>query len=465
MTARVLIIDPVVTTRIVLKVKLAAAYFQVAQAANMAEAKAEIEKTLPDIILCEATLIDGGAQELKRLPALNSTPIIALLPQSAKEYRVRMLEAGICDVISRPYDHRTVLARIRSLLRARTTHDELKLRADTSAALGFAEAAPSFAPASRIGLIAETKARGATWEKALHKEIRHAISVMTPSDLAKSGDQSPRFDALLVAVSGSEAEQRLDFISSLRTRPSTRHTAVLAVSPEETAHLAITALDTGAGDVMAAGFDAKEAAIRLERLLARKAEERTLRKSLEAGLEAAVKDPLTGLFNRRYALPYLERMAKSADSSGRCFALMILDLDHFKTVNDTYGHAVGDAVLREFAQRISKNLRSVDLVARIGGEEFLVAMPDTTLDQARRAAKRLCELTRASAFAKDHVPGGVAASVSVGLALGDFSGPTPPPGPGKPHEAIPELLNQADIALYDAKTAGRDMVRVCRTAA
>ncbi|MEM1232508.1 MAG: diguanylate cyclase [Pseudomonadota bacterium] len=462
MTGRVLIVDPVVTTRIVLKVKLAAAYFTVDQASTMKEAAEEVAKAAPDVVLCEYELPDGGAALLQKRLARHNIPVIALLPEGSGAIRANALEAGLGDVISRPYDNRTLLARIRNLLRARTTNEELRLRSDTSAALGFAEAADVFSQKVHIGLLAETAKEGIEWKSALEKILPHEASVLSPADLVAENAANSVYDALLVGISGRNAQHRLDFVSSLRARTQTRHTAIMAVAPPETADLAITALDTGAGDVMASGFEAKEAALRLTRLLRRRAQEKALRRSVKAGLEAAVTDPLTGLYNRRYAIPYLDRMSASAKRSHRCFALMLLDLDHFKRINDAHGHAVGDIVLVEFAHRLRCNLRSMDLVARLGGEEFLVAMPDTTLDQAASVAARLCELTRTHPFAADRVKGGVSASVSVGLALGGSHGSA---NGVRLHTNISQLLEQADHALYDAKEAGRDMVCVCQSAA
>ncbi|MEL7300279.1 MAG: diguanylate cyclase [Pseudomonadota bacterium] len=462
MTARVLIVDPVVTTRIVLKVKLAAAYFNVTHAATIKEALEKAEREAPDVILCEYELEGGGAALLQaRLRPLR-IPVMALLPEEAKEARTHALAAGVGDVVSRPYDDRDLFARIRNLLRARSTHEELALRTDTSAALGFAEDCASFLGRSRIGIVAETRGQGASWQSALAARMPHDIDILDPAELVKREAAQGPFDALLVGVSGPDARQRLDFVSSLRARTEGRHTAILVVSPHEHADLAVTALDTGAGDVMATGFEPGEAAERLSRLLRRRHVEEALRRSVKAGLEAAVTDPLTGLYNRRYAMPYLERMSQSAELSGRCFALMVLDLDFFKRVNDTHGHAVGDRVLTEFAQRLRANLRSMDLLARLGGEEFLVAMPDTSLEQAKAVAVRLCALTRSESFARDEIIGGVPLSVSVGLVIG---------GDPDEHDLLRErtqihhLLEQADLALYAAKAGGRDMVRVCRPAA
>ncbi|MEM9350613.1 MAG: diguanylate cyclase [Pseudomonadota bacterium] len=462
MTGKVLIVDPVVTTRIVLKVKLAAAYFQVAHASTMQEALIEIEQSAPDVVLCEYNLPDGGAVAIQKKLCKAKIPVIALLPEETAADRPKALAEGLGDVISRPYDERSLLARVRNILRARTTHEELRLRTDTSAALGFADPQCAFTGKQRVGIIAITQDQGHAWHKALKARLAMEAEVLSPGDFVKfQADRAP-FDALVVAVGGANAQHRLDFVSAIRAQPETRHTAILAVSPAETGHLAISALDTGAGDVMASGFEPEEAALRIGRLLRRRTEEEMLRRSVTAGLEAAVTDSLTGLYNRRYAIPYLDRMARAAHSARRCFAIMLLDLDYFKRINDAHGHATGDAVLAEFAERLRRNLRSVDLLARVGGEEFLVAMPDTDLDRAAKAAARLCKLTRAEPFAKGQVKGGVPMSVSVGLALGG-DGETPD---GLPLlTSVAALLEQADHALYDAKAAGRDKVRVCQSAA
>jgi two-component system cell cycle response regulator len=126
---------------------------------------------------------------------------------------------------------------------------------------------------------------------------------------------------------------------------------------------------------------------------------------------------------------------------------MLADLDHFKKVNDHYGHACGDAILKETAKRLRDNLRAVDLLARIGGEEFLIVLPDVTQQHADETAARLCELMRATPFACQYK--NVSVTMSIGVTLG---------GKGTPNKSVETLLEEADSALYGAKRHGRDQV-------
>lgn len=233
----------------------------------------------------------------------------------------------------------------------------------------------------------------------------------------------------------------------LRSRDRSRRSAQLLVLPDNAEELAAQALDLGADDLVHASVTAKELRLRAQRLLARKRRQDTVRDSLHDGLRAAVTDPLTGLYNRRYALPQLERLARQQAAAGRPFAVLLLDLDHFKRVNDRCGHGAGDRVLVEVADRLRGALDTSDLAARIGGEEFLVVLPETGAESACSTARRLCRLIEATPFSG---AGDLALTVSIGIALGGSAG-TPPQSP----EA---LLARADGALYEAKQAGRNRV-------
>ncbi len=162
----------------------------------------------------------------------------------------------------------------------------------------------------------------------------------------------------------------------------------------------------------------------------------------------ATRDALTGLLNRPSLEDRLARELERHARYGRGLALLVLDLDHFKRLNDEHGHAAGDAVLRAVGHAIAASLRSSDLAARVGGEEFVVVLPECALEQAREAAEKL---RLGLAALEIPVPGGarVRLTASLGLALA---------GPG---EVAPAgLLARADAACYRAKGEGRD--RVCR---
>jgi len=212
------------------------------------------------------------------------------------------------------------------------------------------------------------------------------------------------------------------------------------------------ALDIGASAVVSGSFDAQEIAIRLDTLLARKFEADMLRNRLDERLGLALRDPLTGLYNRRYGNAYLGRMIEEAAKTGHPFAVMLLDLDRFKAVNDTYGHIVGDDVLVEAGKRLGENLREIDLLARYGGEEFVIALPETGLEGASIAAERLRRVIgEVPICLASH---GIEVTVTVSIGVAVFSG-------GEAGNSLPapqDLIEQADAALYASKSDGRNLV-------
>jgi diguanylate cyclase (GGDEF)-like protein len=157
--------------------------------------------------------------------------------------------------------------------------------------------------------------------------------------------------------------------------------------------------------------------------------------------DTAILDPLTGLLNRQGLDRRFDELAEQARLTGAPISLLVCDVDHFKAINDAHGHAMGDAVLRDIAYRLRKQMRSFELIYRIGGEEFLVVLPGAALPEARALAERLCQRTRDS---ESH---GVSVTVSVGVSTlwGD-------------EVKFSRLFALADKALYAAKASGRDRV-------
>ena len=161
----------------------------------------------------------------------------------------------------------------------------------------------------------------------------------------------------------------------------------------------------------------------------------------------AVTDSLTGLHNRRYLESHLDTAVSRSTEGGKPAAVLMLDLDHFKAVNDTHGHAVGDEVLVECAKRIQISVRGVDLAVRYGGEEFVVIVPDTTLKVAQSVAERLRRSIGDQLFQVSADVGELPVTISIGVAI-----------TGAAKETGEDLLRRADEALYEAKRTGRNRI-------
>lgn len=468
MHGKILIIDPIATNRIVLKVKLSAAHYDVHQAKTIQQALETIVAEVPDVIMTAAELPDGSAVDLgaavKRLIAGRDIPMIAIEHDNNHARRLHLLAVGFDDVLSKPLDDTLTLARVRSLVRVSNSASEWRMRDDTSRALGLAEGAALFERTPCVTLISSDMIANAKWAHKLQKELGSKITSAKPEDdltpQSKSGNSHVP-DVFILHLQPNAPAEMLRVLADIRTHALTRHSGVLIVQPEADPNLSAQALDLGANDIVTHEFLADEIALRVNSLVKRKHIADQLRATVRTGLEAAVCDPLTGLHNRRYAMPHLTRIAETASRSGKPFAVMLADMDFFKRINDVYGHAAGDAVLVQTAERLRENLRAVDMVARIGGEEFLIVMPGVELPNARLTAQRLCSVIGETPFSLPNQAGDLDATISIGLAIGNrasverFGLSSVAPG----------LLDQADKALYRAKESGRNQVTLSRPAA
>ncbi|MBZ4021362.1 hypothetical protein CKO11_02655 [Rhodobacter sp. TJ_12] len=460
MAGKVLIVDDVATNRIVLKVKLSGARYETVQAGTGAQALRLVAQECPDLVLLDVQLPDmSGIEVCRRLkadPATAHLPVIVVTAFPSPETRLEALRCGADDFILKPFEELTLLARLRSLMRMRETDEELRLRENTCHELGFAEpAAPPVAPPARIGLVAPDRETCVAWKNAMLRFLPNDfLRVLDYQTALSAAAEDPPPDAYVIAADLARPGEGLRLMSELRSRAGSRH-AVICIGVREAAReTSAVALDLGASDLtpvrLADPAFAEEAALRLTAHIARKRRHDRQRERVADGLRLALVDPLTGLYNRRYAMPHVARLAERSRLSGRNFAVMVLDLDRFKMVNDTYGHGAGDAVLVEVARRLSANLRQVDLVARVGGEEFLVAMPECTLEGARIVAERLCRVMEERPF---ELPDGttIALTVSIGLALGGGPAAT---------TTIDQVIHQADHALMGSKAEGRNQVKI-----
>lgn len=462
MTGRILIVDTVPTNRIVLKVKMLAAQFGVDACASRVEAEVLIARERPDLILINlsdpAEDRHAFCRELKDNPETASIAIISIGVADTARARFAALDAGADDVLPRPINDALLLARIRSLLRVRNARQELILRDGTSRALGFEEVRKGFDAAAHVALLSHSQVSGNVLAEKLDSQFSLPVSRFDTDEVLTKSASLPLPDLFVIDgtqdLDGGRGIFRL--ISDLRSRSETRLSSLLVVLPDNLPDIAALVLDLGADDVIGVSTSRGEIGLRAKALVHQKLLYDKLRDTVRDGLHAAVTDSLTGLYNRRYIEPHLARIAEQAQSTQREFAVMMLDIDHFKSINDRYGHAAGDKVLVEISRRLRENLRPIDLVARIGGEEFMVAMPRTGTDQAEAAAERLRRMVSAKPFSLGADHPYLTVTVSVGVAIGGLA----------PLDArqIEAMCSQADAALYVAKNAGRDKVAMSNAA-
>lgn len=463
MSGRILVIDDVPTNRALLKAKLTSAYYEVLTHGTSENALETVKSHQPDIVLLDVKMPgkDGNevCKELKEDPETSHIPVVMVTSCESPNERIAGLEAGADDFLSKPFDDVTLFARVRNLMRDKLMFDEMRLRDDTSRELGLSGAfdvdKEELAGVGNIVLAASSPSESYMWKSILgthlNVNIQEADGCDSTLNLAKESEQ----DLFVIHQAVMDGTGGLRLVSALRARPETRQAAIIFVVNDDDAKAAAIALDLGASDYVVSALDPNEFVVRVRSQLRRKRYSDRLRANVIDGLKLAVIDPLTGLYNRRYAERHLKSIVERSTEEGNPFSVLMLDLDEFKSVNTRFGHKAGDAVLKEFAGRIQENVRGIDLVARIGGEEFCVVMPGTEVERASDVAERLRQtidgkpfLSMRSGFDPVHV------TVSIGVSTSDALS-----------QDMDRVFDEADEALFQAKDGGRNAVKVSSAAA
>lgn len=462
MSGRILIIDSVATNRIVLKVKLASAQYAVETCASCTDAEKLMTPVMPDLILMNMSdpKEDRHAccRELRKLPGAERLVVVGICVPDNSRARFAALDAGADDVLPHQVSDALMQARVRSLLRRRNVGLEWQMRDETSRVLGFEEERIDYVIPATVSVITDRQEIGAMFAEMLQDGLNFRVALQNSAGVL--GPQASSKTDLFV-IDGTSADRPraslFQLISDIHARDETRQATKIVVLPKGRHNQAAMLLDLGADDVVFSGISAEELTLRARALVTHKLKQDRLRDRVRNGLLAAVTDPLTGLYNRRYAQTHLQRISDQAYASGREYAVMVVDIDHFKQINDTYGHRVGDDVLCQLADRLRRNCRAIDLLARIGGEEFLVAMPNTTTERAHHAAERMRELVNSKPFKLSDKVDALNITISVGVAVDELE--------NVGDATLDNVFDRADAALYRSKAAGRNMVSISMNAA
>ncbi len=450
MTARVLVVDDILSNVKLLEAKLAAEYFEVITAYNGEQALARVASDAPDIILLDVMMPGmDGFEVCRRIKSNTKTthiPVVMVTALDQPSDRVTGLDAGADDFLTKPVDDMSLFARVRSLVRLKMMTDELRMREETGQSMGLTDASETMFepdPTGRI-LIVDDRPESVAWFRAA-LEAKNKVADIATFDEALVSARGGDFDLIVVSL-GIRAFDGLRLCSHLRSLAEIRNTPILVLVSEGENRKLAQALDMGVNDYLMRPVDRNELMARVKTQLRKKRYADKLRHNMQLSLEMAITDQLTGLHNRRYMARHLDTLMKNA-SEAKPISFLIMDIDYFKAVNDTYGHDVGDEVLRDFASRIGANVRGIDLACRYGGEEFVVVMPDTDAGYAYTVAERLRQSIELTPFPISRAPDKINVTASIGIASSNGNG-----------DDSDKLLHRADQALYRAKREGRNRV-------
>ena len=454
MTARILVVDDTPANVRLLVAKLTAEYFEVLTASDGPSAIETAQAQAPDLILLDVMMpgMDGFevAERLKADAKTRHIPIVMITALTDTADRVRGLESGADDFLSKPVNDVALFARVRSLARLKVMTDELRVRHATSDQLDIAGGAPldaeDDAANGRILLVESgdllaNKLQGCLGA-AGHDVVRTANGA---EGLERSRAQS--LD-LIIAGLHLAGEDGLRLCSQFRSQDETRHVPILLILDEGDLDQLAKGLELGVTDYLISPIDENELLARTRTQIRRRRYHDKLHEMLDKNVSLAYTDGLTGVYNRRYIDAHLDRKITEISVTQKPVSVLIFDIDHFKRVNDTHGHASGDEVLKAVADRVSGSIRDFDLLARYGGEEFVVVMPSTPPDLAAMVAERLRRRLESDPFTI--LNGGQSLQITASLGVATTTDPV---------DTAESLLARADEALYAAKRDGRNQVR------
>ncbi|MBI1274112.1 MAG: PleD family two-component system response regulator [Alphaproteobacteria bacterium] len=453
MSGRILIVDDNPLNIKLLAARLTREYYTVVTATGGREALDIAAQDPPDIILLDVMMpeMDGFevCESLQKNPVTSHIPVVMVTALTDNADRVRGLEAGAADFLSKPINDMALLARVRSLLRLKLIMDEWRLRESTSKQMGVTQETLRELDISdaNIILLEDDQLDNTLITNTLADlpaTTRCVQNVAAAQQMAADG----ACDLVIVSLN-LNTDDGLRLCPVLRSQETTRHVPILLLAHQSDIGKVAKGLDLGANDYLLRPIEVNELTARVRTQLRHKRSYDKLKSNYQNSLSMALTDPLTGAFNRRYLDHHLPQLIEHCQSTHKPLSLLLVDADHFKSVNDKYGHQAGDEVLKEVVLRVTNGVRAVDFVARYGGEEFAVVLPETDLQTARAIADRLRARIADQPVTLPETAGSINVTVSIGLAYIKDD-----------QDTQATLVARADEAVYKAKQTGRNRLIV-----
>ena len=390
MTATVLVVDDLEPNIKLLEAKLLAEYYTVFTANNGVSALEILSQNKIDIVLLDVMMpgMDGfeTCKKIKENPETTHIPVVMVTALSELEDRVKGLESGADEFLTKPINDIALFARVKSLTRMKTVIDELKLRNTINAELGATviELKDNFLE-SKILLFDDDVIQAKNVKEQL-ADLSGQVKVLTSLDEI---DALGVFIPDLVIISCQiDTVDPLRIAVTLRSKPNFKNSVLMMLADEENIPMVIKGMELGINDYFMYPVDKSELKARVRTQLRRKQYQDNLRTELEESVDLSTKDGLTAVFNRRYFDIHVKQMVQKSQETKKPICIMMFDMDHFKQVNDTYGHPAGDAVLKTLASVLKASFRVTDLIARYGGEEFIVLLNNIDLQETLKISEK-----------------------------------------------------------------------------
>lgn len=454
MTALILVVDDIPANVKLLEAKLNGEYYDVITAKDGLEAIEMVQKHKPDLILLDVMMpgMDGfeTCRQLKANKEVSHIPVVMVTALSEPSDRVRGLEAGADDFITKPINDTALFARVRSLVRMKVLMDELRLRDKTGLDMGVMDgdgnSFTSEVTGAHIVVIDDDMVQCRKIQERFEGKQRVTVLNDAASFEGMVRQSAKTVDLYMINTHLVDADG-LRLATHIKSIESERHVPIIMLVEEEDTHLMLKGLELGINDYLVMPIDYNEMQARVKTQIRRKRYQDALKSNYQQSISMAITDKLTGLYNRHYLDTHLNNMVRHALANQKPLSLMIMDMDHFKSVNDSFGHDVGDEVLRQLSQIIIGAVRSSDLAARFGGEEFVVLLPESDFPSAFGMAERMRRTVEEYVFRITHAQGVLNKTLSIGVSTLNMAGDSPE-----------HLIKRADAALYEAKHGGRNRV-------
>jgi two-component system cell cycle response regulator len=421
MHSRILSVDDNAVHLRLIEESLIGEEFQVVSSQNGRDAERIVHSIRPDAVIADLMMpqINGIqlCRNLKRESATRHIPVLIVTAVHDRDMMLKALDSGADDFLQKPVDPAALRCRLRNLVWTKRILDELR------------EQTPPGANAVDT------------------TELLDADTTDQPAALAAISEHAADFDLVVVGVDGCHPAL-LDLILELRQGEVHPGIPILVVARTGDSKTVRETIERGANDFIYNPFESHELLLRSHALVRRWRSQLLLRNSAKRLRDVASRDALTGAFNRHLLDTMSARLVEDALNKANDLSIVLLDIDHFKRINDTYGHDAGDAVLKRFTELVQRQLRTSDAFFRLGGEEFVAVLPGADGAVAFSVAERLRLSIETTPFS---LPDGREIRVTSSLGIAVLGGLD---------DSMQQLVKRADQALYRAKKAGRNQTIV-----